>query len=208
MESALFLLYMQIISLNNLTANIFWFLTPCPGQEQAVFPADPLASFGALGLGYFDFKEAREACETGWVAGEKKPRKQTKQQNPHNQRGKKGSEQTVKLFCSTLPVSTVQDATGSDFATSSEPWAKKQTSPGWDATPTFPPPPAQPWQRSLTCLPAAARQRRRSQQPDGTGMSGCPSLPPPVAPFPATEEKLDPSSQAPVPRQQSEAHLG
>lgn len=38
-------------------------------------------------------------------------------------------------------------------------------------------------------------------------MSGCPSLPRPVAPFPATEEQLDPSSQAPEPRQQREAHL-
>lgn len=62
-ESALFLLYMQIICLNNLIANIFWFLTPCPGQKQAVFPVDPLASFATLGLDYFDFTEAREASE-------------------------------------------------------------------------------------------------------------------------------------------------
>lgn len=62
-ETALFLLYMQIISLNNLTANIFWFLTPCPGQKQAVFPADLLASFATLGLDYCDFTEAREAYE-------------------------------------------------------------------------------------------------------------------------------------------------
>lgn len=62
-ESALFLLYMQIISLNNLTANIFWFLTPCPGQRQAVFPADPLASFATSALDYFDFTEARDAYE-------------------------------------------------------------------------------------------------------------------------------------------------
>lgn len=83
MESALFLLYMQIIPLNNLTANIFWLLTPCPGQEQTVFAADPLASFGALGLGCFDFKEAREVCETRRVRGKKQ------NQNPNNQRGKK-----------------------------------------------------------------------------------------------------------------------
>lgn len=63
MESALFLFYMQIKYLNNLTANIFWFLTPCPGQKQAVFPADPLASFATLRLDYFDFTEAREAYE-------------------------------------------------------------------------------------------------------------------------------------------------
>lgn len=62
-ESALFLFYMQIKYLNNLTANIFWFLTPCPGQKQAVFPADPLASFATLRLDYFDFTEAREAYE-------------------------------------------------------------------------------------------------------------------------------------------------
>lgn len=111
---------MQIISLNNLTANIFWFLTPCPGQEQAVFPADLLASFGALGLGYFDFKEAREACETGRVAGKK--------QNPNNQREKEAGE--AVLLNPALPVPAVQDAMGSDFATSSERQAKKQTSPG------------------------------------------------------------------------------
>lgn len=63
-ESALFLLHMQIISLNNLTVNIFWFLTPCPGQKQAVFPADPLASFATSGLDNFDFTEARETCES------------------------------------------------------------------------------------------------------------------------------------------------
>lgn len=80
---------MQIISLNNLTANIFWFLTPCPGQEQAVFPADSLASFGALGLGYFDFKEAREACETGRVAGEKKNQKNKQNNKTHTTRGEK-----------------------------------------------------------------------------------------------------------------------
>lgn len=62
-ECALFLLDMQIISLNNLTANIFWFLTPCPGQKQAVFSADPLASFATLGLDCFDFTEARETYE-------------------------------------------------------------------------------------------------------------------------------------------------
>lgn len=117
MESALFLLYMQIISLNNLTANIFWFLTPCPGQEQAVFPADPLASFRALGLGYFDFKEAREACETGRVAGKKQ------NQKPNNQREKKAGK--AVLLNPALPVPAVQDATGSDFATSSERQAKK-----------------------------------------------------------------------------------
>lgn len=91
-ESALFLLYMQIIPLNNLTANIFWFLTPCRGQEQAVFPADPLASFRVLGLGYFDFK-AREACEAGRAA-EKKT--QTNQNKTETSRGQK---RQVKLFC-------------------------------------------------------------------------------------------------------------
>lgn len=62
-ESALFLLYMQIISLNNLTANIFWFLTLCPGQKQPVFPADLLASFATSGLDYIDFTEARKTYE-------------------------------------------------------------------------------------------------------------------------------------------------
>lgn len=87
-ESALFLLYMQITTLNNLTANIFWFLTPCPGQEQAVFPADPLASFGVLGLGYFDFK-AREACEAGRAAEKKKTQTKTKPKQPEGKKKKK-----------------------------------------------------------------------------------------------------------------------
>lgn len=86
------------------------------------------------------------------------------------------------------------------------PPSEATNSPGCDAAPASPCS-RSPRQRTLTCLPAVARHRRRSQRPDGAGMSGCPSLPPPVAPFPATEEKLDPSSQAPAPRQQSEAHL-
>lgn len=57
-ESALVFLRMQIISLSDLTANIFWLLTPFPGQERAVFPADPPASFRTLG--YFDFREGSE----------------------------------------------------------------------------------------------------------------------------------------------------
>lgn len=96
----------------------------------------------------------------------------------------------------------LRDAAGSDIADRPE-QRDAQTNPAGGMRHPPPPPPAP----SLTCLPAAARHRRRSQQPDGTGMSGCASLPPPVAPFPATEGKLDPSSQAPAPRQRSEVHL-